>query len=324
VTPGDAIEIAPEPLADGRTLAVIKSDGRTPPMPWIVPAGSAAPKPIAPELLPASYPARLLVDPKLVVVKAADGVEIHCALFEQAPAAGAARRPAIIEVHSGPNHEHEMLGWGWSHEYDMNQYLASRGYVVLAVNTRGGSGFGRAFREAPGVGAAGASDYQDVLAAVHYLRGRPDVDPARIGIYGISNGGYLTQLALARNSDLFAAGVSHAGMYDLAARIGATGEAGKIARDASPVGSIDKWQSPSLIIHSDGDGNVDISQTVALVQALRARNVPFELLIVPDEGHFFMTYGHLLRERRATADFFDRTLKASTTKPPTAGRPEGR
>jgi dipeptidyl aminopeptidase/acylaminoacyl peptidase len=105
--------------------------------------------------------------------------------------------------------------------------------------------------------------------------------------------------------------VAHAGIFDWTSKVGASGEAAKIAREASPLASVDAWRSPVLIIHSDGDSNVDFSQTTGLVQALRARRVPLELLVVPDEGHFFATYAHVLRERRATADFLERQLKAA-------------
>jgi dipeptidyl aminopeptidase/acylaminoacyl peptidase len=316
VTAGTSIETNPEPAGNGASLFFLKSDGRTPPLPWVASATDGTSAAVAADLVPASFPSRQLVEPKSVVVTAADGLQVHCVLFEPpevGTSAVAKRRPAIIQVHSGPNHEHEMLGWGWSHDYDMNQYLASQGYVVLAVNMRGGVGFGRAFREVPNGGANGASEYQDVLAGVQYLRGRADVDPARIGSYGISFGGYLTQQALARNSDLFAAGVAHSGIYDWSTRL--TGEAAKVAREAAPISSIDKWRSPILIIHGDADSNVEFGQTISLVQALRARGIPYELLIVPDEGHFFATYAHLLRERRATADFFERMLKKPATHP---------
>lgn len=314
LAPGTSIDVNPLPLADGRSVVFQRSDARTPPMPWVVTLADGKVGAVAPQLLPPSFPASHLVEPKPVVVKTTDGLEIHTAVFEPSPGTpslAGGRRPAVIEVHSGPNHEHEMLGWGWSHEYEMNQYLASRGVVVAAVNMRGGVGFGRAFREPTGTGPDGAAEYQDVLAAVEYLRARSDVDPAHIGIYGISHGGYLTYQALARNSNLFAAGVAHAGIYDLAQRVGATGEAARGAREVSPMGFIDKWRSPVLIIHSDNDGTVDFSQTMNLVRALRARNVPHELLIIPDEGHFYMTYAHLLRDRHATATFFERTLGAA-------------
>src|SRR5262249_58456275 len=90
--------------------------------------------------------------------------------------------------------------------YAMNQYLASRGYMVLSVNYRSGIGYGRGFRLAQHRGARGASEYQDVVAGAKYLRSRDDVDSKRIGLWGGSYGGYLTALGLARNSDIFSAG----------------------------------------------------------------------------------------------------------------------
>src|SRR3989442_14946821 len=103
-----------------------------------------------------------------------------------------------------------LLGWHYmyyySNSYAMNQYLASRGYIVLALNYRSGIGYGRAFREAPGRAGRGATEYQDVVAAGKYLQSRNDVDAKRVGLWGGSYGGYLTALGLGRNSDLFAAG----------------------------------------------------------------------------------------------------------------------
>ncbi len=96
----------------------------------------------------------------------------------------------------------------------MNQYLASLGYIVLSVNYRSGIGYGLDFREALNYGAAGASEFNDVQGAGLYLRNRADVDGARIGVWGGSYGGYLTALALARASDLFAAGVDFHGVHD--------------------------------------------------------------------------------------------------------------
>src|SRR5918999_222104 len=104
-----------------------------------------------------------------------------------------------------------LLGWHYSdyyaNAYAMNQYLASRGYIVLAINYRLGIGYGYEFHRPRNAGAQGASEYLDVKAAGEYLRSLPNVDPRRIGIYGGSYGGFLTALAIARDSDLFAAGV---------------------------------------------------------------------------------------------------------------------
>ena len=117
-----------------------------------------------------------------------------------------------------------LLGWHYMYYYNnayaMNQYLASRGYVVLSVNYRSGIGYGMKFREALNYGAGGASEFNDVLGAGLFLKSRPDVDPARIGLWGGSYGGYLTALGLARASDLFAAGVDMHGVHDWTEELG--------------------------------------------------------------------------------------------------------
>src|SRR2546425_13092240 len=109
-----------------------------------------------------------------------------------------------------------MLGFHYMYYYHnayaMNQYLASRGYVVLSVNYRLGIMYGRAFREAANAGWRGSSEYKDVVAGAKYLQSLPIVDAKRIGLWGGSYGGLLTALGLARNSDIFAAGVGMHGV----------------------------------------------------------------------------------------------------------------
>src|SRR5438128_9882119 len=111
-----------------------------------------------------------------------------------------------------------LLGWHYFYyyrnAYALNQYFASRGYVVLSVNYRSGIAYGMEFREALHYGAQGASEFSDVLGAGRYLRGRPDVDPKRIGLWGGSYGGVLTAMGLARASDVFAARVDTLGVHD--------------------------------------------------------------------------------------------------------------
>src|SRR5262249_12290570 len=155
--------------------------------------------------------------------------------------------------------------------------LASQGYMVLSVNYRSGIGYGRAFREARHRGPRGASEYQDIVAAGKYLRSRSDGDGKHIGVWGGSYGGCFTAMGVARDSDLFAAGVDLHGVHDWSARVGnspwATGELIKLGRESSPIASVDKWKSPVLLIHGDDDRNVAFSQTVDLVRKLRDRGV---------------------------------------------------
>ena len=155
---------------------------------------------IASETIPEDFPLDKLVEPRQVIFQAPDGLEIHGQLFIPKGAKAGDGRPAAIFMHGGPIRQ-MMLGFhmrGYYHNcYSMNQYLASKGYVVLSVNFRSGIGYGRAFRTAPHQGPRGASEYQDIVAGARYLQKRPEVDPERIGLWGGSYGGYLTALGLA-------------------------------------------------------------------------------------------------------------------------------
>src|SRR5205807_7867592 len=145
-----------------------------------------------------------------------------------------------------------------------------------------------------------------------YLQSRADVDGKRIGLWGGSYGGYLTAMGLARNSDLFAAGVDMHGVHDWPTDNwdgkNISPELTKLAHDSSPVTAVDTWKSPVLFIHGDDDRNVYFTQTVDLVARLRARNVEIEQLIFPDEIHDFLLHKDWLAAYHATADFFDRKL----------------
>jgi dipeptidyl aminopeptidase/acylaminoacyl peptidase len=316
ITPGAGIEMYPLIVAGGKQVVFLRSTARDPFLPYVASIDGSKLRPIAAEALPRDFPSAKLIEPEPVTFKAADGLEIHGQLFKPNRAVG--RLPAVIFMHGGPIRQ-MLLGWHYSYYYHnayaFNQYLASRGFIVLSVNYRSGIGYGRAFREAKHRGPRGASEYQDIVAAGQYLRSRDDVDGRRIGLWGGSYGGYLTAMGLARNSDLFAAGVDLHGVHDWSARVGrtpwATGspELIKLGRESSPIASVEKWKSPVLLIHGDDDRNVAFSQTVELVRKLRERGVEFEQLIFPDEVHDFLRHRHWLEAYRAAADFFERRLK---------------
>jgi len=174
------------------------------------------------------------------------------------------------------------------------------------------------FREALNYGARGASEFQDVLGAGLYLRGRSDVDGERIGLWGGSYGGFLTAMGLAKASDLFAAGVDLHGVHDWNVVIGnfssgydpaKSEEASRLAFESSPMAYVDGWRSPVLLIHGDDDRNVPFSETVDLVESLRRNDVYFEQLIFPDEVHGFLLHSSWVKAYKATFDFFERKLK---------------
>ncbi len=256
------------------------------------------------------------VVPQQVRFPAPDGTTVRAQLF--APK-GPGPHPAVVFVHGGPRRQmlagYHPSGY-YSNAYAMNQHLASQGYAVLSVNYRSGTGYGGAFRDAPGIARDGAAEYADVLAAGIWLAARPGVDPARIGIWGGSWGGYLTALALARDSDVFAAGVDFHGVHTMLRTVPnslspeAQVKARQLQWDSSPFGALDRWKSQVLIVHGDDDRNVDFFQSMLLARELQARAVPFEELVFPNERHAFVRYENWVKALTFADDFFDRRLKA--------------
>jgi dipeptidyl aminopeptidase/acylaminoacyl peptidase len=324
LTPGSGLEWTPVVMGNGG-VAYLGATAQRPPLPMVQKPGGQ-PVIIGAGRLPADYPSAQLVIPKKVVFKSSDGLDIHGQLFEKA--GGPTKKPAVIFVHGGPPRQ-MLLGWHYSdyysNAYALNQYLAGRGFVVLSVNYRLGIGYGYEFHRPANAGTQGASEYLDVKAAAEWLRTQPQVDPARIGIYGGSYGGFLTALALARNSDLFAAGVDIHGVHDWLADGGRgffnrdryeeapdKDKALELAWRSSPVASLKSWKSPVLLIHGDDDRNVRFSQTVDLARRLSALGVEYEELVLPDETHHMMKHGTLVKVDSATAAYLERKLTGTT------------
>jgi dipeptidyl aminopeptidase/acylaminoacyl peptidase len=304
ISTGDGIETYPQPLPSGKQVAVLYFDASTPASVGLVPVDGGKARVIFPTL-GADFPKAQHVTPEIVVVKSPDGLEIHNQVFLPKDLKAGERRPALIFVHGGPPRQmmpgyHYMQFYHWA--YAINQWLANQGYVVMSVNYRSGIGYGRSFRQAPNTNARGNSEYQDVLAAGKYLQTRADVDPARIGIWGLSYGGLLTSQALARNSDLFVAGADLAGVHLYGSSLDTT----SLSYKSSAISSIDNWKSPVFLVHGDDDRNVDFAQTVGLVQLLRARGVYYELKVIPDDLHESMLHSRWIDTFTHMGDFLHR------------------
>jgi len=313
LTKKDTIGTYPTALGSGDQVAFLYATAVHPASIAIVPHQGGKINIIAPEELPTEFPIQELIEPELVMVKAPDGLEIPCQLFLPKDAKPGDNRPGVVYTHGGPIRQ-MLLGWHYmefySEAYGINQYFANNGYVVLSVNYRSGIGYGRSFREAENTGMQGAAEYQDVLAGAKYLQNRPEVDPQRIGKWGLSYGGLLTAMALARDSDIFKVGVDMAGVHDWSKLRGRLDEKmNKTARESSPVAHIENWTSPVLFIHGDDDRNVPFQQTTDIVQKLRAKgNVHIELMIAPDEPHEFLLYKNRMEAYNRTFEFINRFI----------------
>ena len=322
LTQGKTIEWHPVTMADGKTVVCLGSAANSPGMPYRVTEKGR--EMIAASAIPAEFPSAQLVEPQLVTFRSEDGLEIHGQLFLPRSLSGEkkpASVPALIFVHGGPPRQmmpgfHSM--YYYNNSYAANQYLANLGYAVLSVNYRLGVMYGRAFRDPTNAGWRGSSEYKDVVAGARYLQSLPWIDRKRIGIWGGSYGGLLTALALARNSDIFAAGVDFHGVHDWSMLIGPRNRgadmapdyeaAMKLAFESSPVASVSTWKSPVLLMHGDDDRNVPFRQTADLAQRLKEQKVEFEEIIFPDEIHDFLLWKTWVRGYRAMGEFFGRKM----------------
>jgi dipeptidyl aminopeptidase/acylaminoacyl peptidase len=320
LTPGTGLEWTPVITADGNTLAMISATAQRPPLPATI---SLTDKKknislIGEDLIPSNFP-KTLVTPKKVVFKASDGVTVHADMFEPTNHS-AGKRPAIVYIHGGPPRQ-MLLGWHYSdyysNAYASNQYLANLGFVVLSVNYRLGIGYGFDFHQPADAGMAGASEYLDIKAAGEFLAQQANVDASKIGVYGGSYGGFLTALALGRDSKLFAAGVDIHGVHDFVTgrtqlslptdryeKAPDLQEAIDVAWKSSPVAYVSSWTSPVLIIHADDDRNVRFNQSTDLVRRLGKKGVDMETMVIVDDTHHWMKHSNAVKVYQATADYF--------------------
>ena len=272
VTSGRESQWAPTPLAGGR-VAYVNAGWASPPLIRVVDADGTITRPALPRVPPA-FPAEHMVEPELVEFPGTDGMKAYGQLFVPAEPEGC----AVIFPHGGPRRA-MLPGFHYydtySNLYEMNQYLASHGCVVLSVDYRGGIMHGNAFRNAPGTGGSSASEYRDILGGVDFLEQRADVDPERIGIHGLSWGGYIVALALARDSDIFKVGFDMAGTH------------------AAPIAEVAGWESPIMHVQGDDDRNVNFSQGINLTRALLTQRPEVEYVqrVFPNEVHdLYLTY----------------------------------
>jgi len=305
ITRGRTLETYPAVLASGRQIATLASGAGRPLGVALVPAGGGAARYIT--SLPDAFPVQQQIEPEAVTLTAEDGFESYSQVWVPKDIRPGEKRPALLFIHGGSRRQ-MLLGYHYMHFYHMayaqNEYFANKGYIVMSVNYRSGIGYGRDFRNAPGVGGRGNTEYGDVLAAGRYLQSRPDVDTEKLGVWGLSYGGILTAQALARNSDVFKAGVDMAGVHLRGESI----DPADLSYRSSAVSAVESWRSPVLLLQGDDDRNVPFQQTVGLVQALRAQGVPFELIVYPDDVHDSLVYRRWLRAFGATEEFFERVM----------------
>jgi len=313
LTKGNEIEWSPAIIENG--LALLHSSATRPAWPALLQNNKITD--VAKELFPNDFPFAL-VQPQFVTIKATDGKQAYGDLFLPANYKAGNKYPAIIFIHGGSRRQ-MVLGFHYSQYYSnayaLNQYFASKGYIVLSLNYRSGIGYGFEFREALNYGASGASEVKDLVGAGLYLKNRNDVNANKIALWGGSYGGYLTAHGLAQASDLFACGVDIHGVHNWNTEIPTFApwydyakypDVAKKAWESSPVYYIKGWKKPVLMIHGDDDRNVPFSESVNMAELLRKQGVHVEQLVLPDEIHSFLLYQNWIKAYNATFEFVER------------------
>ena len=275
-----------------------------------MPAGLNRDELVAP--VPVSFPSRL------------DGKPVPSTLIVPRDLDKSKRHPAIVWIH-GSGSDQNFIGWhpgSYRMYYSVTQHLVQQGYVVLTPDYRGSSGYSRDWATGVHMGL-GVSDAADVASGADYLKTLDYIDPDRIGVWGLSYGGYLTLQALNADPELWRCGINVAGVVDWATygsgyttpRLGTPAENPEIYRVSAPIYHMDRLQRPLLVLHGTNDRNVAFRDSLRVIDVLLKLGKPFEMGVYPGEVHFFRR-AHILKDawRRAEA-FFDAHLKHGARMP---------
>ncbi|WP_141326170.1 alpha/beta fold hydrolase [Myxococcus sp. AB025B] len=270
--------------------------------------------------------AKDLVDAEVVRFKSFDGMVIPNILFKPHQATAQTRAPALIWVHGGPGGQSRK---GYS---PMIQYLVNHGYVVLAINNRGSSGYGKTFYTADDQ-KHGKEPLLDCVEAKKYLASLPYVDGERVGIIGGSYGGYMTLAALTYHPGVFNVGVDIFGVSNwlrtlksmpahwesrrqaLYQEVGNPETQEAMLREISPLFHAEKIRQPLLVIQGANDPRVLQAESDEIVQAVRKSKVPVEYVLFPDEGHGFTKKKNEEEAYSRTRAFLDQYLKKPANGP---------
>ena len=322
----NGVVLQPEFDLTGRSLVF----GRNHPMQrncivrWNLADGSVHPL-LLPDLDPASP--TVGVEPEVVEYRTSDGLTIEGLLYRPPTLRAALRAPTLVHVHGGPT------GQFWRDWSEISQMLSAVGFVVLEPNIRGSTGYGVRFRDLNRMDLGGG-DLRDVVEAAGYLRSLPFVDPDRLGIFGISYGGYMTYLALVKAPQVWSAGCAINGVTDWKSEyetetpalqqydrelMGDPIENAALWADRSPVTFAEQLRAKFLMLHSVNDPRCPLGQARLFRDRLRAlgreEGRDFEYHEFADEGHWSADPIQRAKTLRLLRDFFVRTLLAASESP---------
>jgi len=282
--------------------------------------------------MPAGIDRSRFIEPQFVHYLGPDGQQVPGWLFVPKNLDRTKKHPAIIWIHGdGVNQNYD--GWhvqrNYAVYYSFHQYLLQQGYVVFAPDYRGSIGYGRNWRNGVYMDVGG-KDAKDAWMSANYLKTLPYVDSDRIGVWGLSYGGFFTLIAMTDQPKLFRAGVDVAGVVDYvmyysdpyhgdwtASRIGTPQQNPQVYANASPISHIDRLERPLLVLHGTSDVNVPYLESVWLIdEALKkGKGELLSYMMYPGEFHYFTRAHVLLDAWHRVDDFFAFHLQGRIKQP---------
>jgi dipeptidyl aminopeptidase/acylaminoacyl peptidase len=264
-----------------------------------------------------------LVEAEVIRYKSFDGMEIPSILYKPHQASAQKKAPALVWVHGGPG------GQTRTNYSAQMQYLANQGYVILGVNNRGSSGYGKTFFTSDD-GKHGREPLWDCVEAKKYLKSLGYVDENKIGIIGGSYGGYMVLAALAFKPEEFAVGVDIFGVSNwvrtlqsippywesfrksLYKEIGNPETDLPLLKETSPLFHADKIKKPLIVLQGANDPRVIKPESDEIVEAVKKNGGVVEYVVFDNEGHGFTKKVNEIRAYKAIADFLDKHLKGAS------------
>ncbi len=325
LTSGRGTNIAPAWSPDGKRLVYQHTDPQNSADLYVIDVTSKQTVRVS-DSMPASIDRSQLVAPEMVHYAGPDGQQVPAWLFVPKNLDRSKKHPAVVWIHGdGVNQNYD--GWhvqrNYAVYYSFHQYLLQQGYIVVAPDYRGSIGYGRDWREGVYMDVGG-KDAKDAWMVTNYLKTLPYVDTDRVGIWGLSYGGFFTLIAVTDQPRLFRAAVDVAGVVDYAmyyedpyhggwtaSRIGTPEQNPQVYANASPISHVDRLETPLLVLHGTADVNVPYLHSVRLIDELMKKNKSHltTFMTYPGEFHYF-TREHVLRDAwHRVDDFFEQHLK---------------
>ncbi len=261
-------------------------------------------------------PPETMVDPELIHFISFDGLSVPAFVYRPKGVRQGMKTPVIINIHGGPEEQYQPI------YQPVIQYLVHNGYAVIAPNVRGSSGYGKSYMALDNVEKR-LDSVKDIVALRDYIADMPDMDAAKIALYGASYGGFMVLACMAFYPRLWAAGVDIVGIVNFVTFLENTAlyrralreaEYGSLEKDRgflekiSPIHSIENIKAPLLLIHGVNDPRVPISEAEQVVARLKEIGRYVELLVYPDEGHGITKLQNKLDAYPKAIEFLDKAL----------------